>query len=345
MNKQWRSFLESQSATLNNADEVCFENGDQLTDCSIFDLSHLSLISISGDDAETFLQGQCTNDIRKVSPEHHQMSGYCTPKGRMLANFRVFSHNGAFILITPADIQSALIKRLSMFVLRSKVSIEDISDQLITIGLAGECCPELLSSNFSHTPATPGDAVEENGISLLRIPDQSPRYIMVGQPSDLTSVWKSCSQQASATNPELWTLLDIRSGIPTVYANTVESFVPQMVNMQLVDGISFDKGCYVGQEVVARMKYLGILKRRMYLARVDSDNHPHPGDELFSPMESDSGQGPGRVVMAAPSSSGGFEILVVVENSSYENNELHLEHASGPQLDFLPMPYDLDGQD
>jgi len=343
MNKQWRSFLESQSATFNDADEVCFENGDQLTDCSIFDLSHLRLTSISGDDAETFLQGQCTNDIRLVSPEHHQMSGHCTPKGRMLANFRVFSRNGSFILLTPTDTQSALIKRLSMFVLRSNVTIEDISDQLVTIGLAGKRCSELLSSNFSNIPVIPGNAMEENGISLLCLPGSAPRYELIGLPSDIQSIWNNYSQRAAATNHELWTLLDIRSGIPTVYANTVESFVPQMVNMQLVDGVSFDKGCYVGQEVVARMKYLGILKRRMYLARVDTANRPLPGDELFSPMESDSGQGPGRVVMSAPSTDGGYEILAVVENSSYENNELHLEHASGPQLEFMPMPYELDG--
>jgi len=343
MNQQWQTFLESQSATVNDADEVCFENGYQLTDCSIFDLSHLRLTSVSGEDAETFLQGQFTNDIRVVSPEHHQMSCYCTPKGRMLANFRICSHAGQYLLQTPIDTQPALIKRLSMFVLRSQVSIEDVSDRYVAIGLAGECIAELLNSHFSSVPAIPGDATEENGISLLRIPGPSSRYMLIGQPTQIASIWEACSQQATATNHELWKLLDIQSGIPTVYANTVESFVPQMVNMQLVDGVSFDKGCYVGQEIVARMKYLGTLKRHMYLAQVETDTHPHPGDELYSPIDTESGQGHGNVVMAAASSNSGYETLVVVETSSHENGELHLENKSGPTLTFLPMPYKFDG--
>ncbi len=340
MNKQWRSFLESQSATLNAAAEVCFESGDQLSDCSIFDLSHLRLTRISGEDAATFLQGQFTNDIREVSAEHHQIGGYCTPKGRMLANFRIFSHAGALILITPADTQAALIKRLSMFVLRSNVTIKDVSDQFATIGLAGRCCPELLGGIFNNTPANPGSALEESGISLLCLPGPSPRYALIGQPADITPVWERCAQQAVATNHDQWSLLDIRACVPSIYTETVESFVPQMVNMQMVDGVSFNKGCYVGQEVVARMKYLGVLKRRMYLAQVDTDRRPLPGDELFSPEVGESGQGPGRVVMSAPSGSGGYELLAVVETASHEGNDLHLEHESGPRLNFLPMPYE-----
>jgi len=342
MNKQWRSFLETQSATVNDKDEVYFENGDQLSDCSIFDLSHLRLTGISGEDAEAFLQGQFTNDIREVSPHHHQMSSYCTPKGRMLANFRICSHGGQFILQTPADTQAALIKRLSMFLLRSKVTIENISDQYAVIGLAGECCAELLHRSFSNIPETPSDAVEEHGISLLMIPGQSPRYILVGRPADMAPIWQECAQQATATNREQWTLLDIRAGIPTVYTDTVESFVPQMLNMQMIDGVSFDKGCYVGQEVVARMKYLGVLKRRMYLAKVETETPPFPGDELYSPLDTESTQGHGKVVMSA-ACSGGYEILAVVDSSSLENGDLHLGTESGPMLKFLPMPYQVDG--
>jgi tRNA-modifying protein YgfZ len=341
MNQQWRTFLKSQSATINDADEVSFENGDQLTECNIFDLSHLRLTSISGEDAEGFLQGQFTNDIRAVSQEHHQMSGYCTPKGRMLANFRICSNTGQYILQTPTDTQPALIKRLSMFVLRSNVTIEDVSNNRIAIGIAGECCQELLKSHFRTVPFEPGQATEENGVSLLRLPGPSPRYMLVGQPSQITAIWEDCLPRASATNHELWTLLDIRSGIPTVYADTAESFVPQMVNMQMVDGVSFDKGCYVGQEIVARMKYLGTLKRRMYLARVDAKKQPLPGDEIYSPLDAESGQGHGNVVMSARSGQGCYETLAVLNSSSHENGNLHLESETGPALEFSAMPYQI----
>ncbi len=341
MNQQWRTFLESQSAIITESDEVSFEKGNQLTECALFDLSYLKLTNVSGEDAVTFLQGQFTNDVREVSPQHHQMSGYCTPKGRMLANFRIFSHNDAYVLQTPADTSPELLKRLSMFVLRSQVSIEDISDRLVAIGLAGSCSEKLLMQNFRSVPTTPGDAIEENGVSLLCLPGPAPRYEIIGQPSDIKSLWKGLSDKTVLTDSEIWKLLDIQAGVPTVYSETVESFVPQMLNMQLIDGVSFDKGCYVGQEVVARMKYLGMLKRRMYLAKVNTDRPPQPGDELFSDTESESGQGAGRVVMSAKSPQGGYELLAVIETTSYQGKKLHLEHASGPILEFLPMPYDL----
>jgi tRNA-modifying protein YgfZ len=345
MNQQWSNFLESQAATIRDSGEVSFVSGDQLTDCAMFDLSHLRLTSVTGADAVTFLQGQLTNDVHEVTPEHHQLSGHCTHQGRMLANFRVFSHDGALILQTPDDTQAALLKRLSMFVLRSQVQIEDTGDQLVAIGLAGECSTALLEEAFSAIPEIPGAAVEQNGMSLLCLPGPSPRYEIIGHASILEGLWKGWSTKAKPTNPEIWSLLDIRAGIPTVYSNTSEAFVPQMLNMQLIDGVSFTKGCYVGQEVVARMKYLGELKRRMYLARVNSDGQPQPGDELFSDIESKSGQGSGKIVMSTPSPQGGYELLAVVETSSYQGKNLHLEHASGPALEFLSMPYEFDEQD
>ncbi len=342
MNQQWTNFLESQTATTGDSGEISFKQGDQLTDCAIFDLTHLRLISVTGADAAIFLQGQLTNDINKVNSEHHQMSSHCTHKGRMLANFRVFSHDGAFILQTPDDTSAALIKRLSMFVLRSQVHIQDVSDRMVAIGLSGECATALLGERFSSIPEIPGAAVEESGMSLLSLPGEHPRYEIIGQTATIQSMWEELSTRARTTNHAVWSLLEIRAAVPTVYSTTAEAFVPQMLNMQLIDGVSFTKGCYVGQEVVARMKYLGELKRRMYLARVDTERQPQPGDELFSDTDEQSGQGIGRIVMSAPSPQGGYELLAVVAASSFQDKALHLEHISGPLLEFLPMPYAFD---
>lgn len=342
MNQQWRNFLESQAATVRDSDEVSFVNGDQLTDCALFDLSHLRLISVAGADAVMFLQGQLTNEIHEVTSEHHQMSSHCTHQGRMLANFRVFSHQGALMLQTAGDTISPLLKRLSMFVLRSKVQIEDVSNQLVAIGLAGGCAADLLGEIFSRIPESAGAAVAENGMSLLCLSGPSTRYEIIGQVAKLEVLWNKLAAQAKPTNPEIWSLLDIRAGIPTVYSSTSEAFVPQMLNMQLLDGVSFTKGCYIGQEVVARMKYRGELKRRTYLARVNTDKQPQPGDEIFSAIENKSGQGAGKIIMSAQSPQGGYELLAVVATSSYQDNDLHLLHASGPLLELLPMPYAFD---
>ncbi len=342
MNQQWRQFLESQSAIIRVTDLVEFDGGHQLTNCALFDLSHLRFIRVSGVDAEIFLQGQFTSDIRNVSEKHHQMGGYCTPKGRMLANFRIFSHQDAYILQLPNCVHEAVLKRLTMYVMRSQVVIEDISDQTVAIALAGECSADLLSTAFDTIPQVPGDSVQESGISLMKLPGPSPRFEIFGQPSRIEKLWQGFSNQANTTNSEIWSLLEIRSGVPTVYTNTVEAFVPQMLNMQLIDGISFDKGCYVGQEVVARMKYLGELKRRMHLARTNSSTQPQPGDEICSDTDTKSGQGTGKVVMSAPSPDGGYELLAVIENSAIEAGSLHLGSSTGAKLETMPLPYEFD---
>jgi folate-binding protein YgfZ len=132
--------------------------------------------------------------------------------------------------------------------------------------------------------------------------------------------------------------MDIRAGIPNVFEDTVEAFVPQMANLQLVGGVSFTKGCYTGQEVVARMQYLGKLKRRMYHARVDAGQPPTPGTEVFSPS-SDSGQGAGRIVDAAASPDGGYEVLAVLQISSADANDLQLGDIDGPALQLMELPY------
>jgi folate-binding protein YgfZ len=260
----------------------------------------------------------------------------------MLANFRIFSHNGSYILQLPEDTCDALLKRLSMFILRSQVTLEDVSNLLVAIGLAGECSKELLASAFDTLPQAPGDSVEQNGVAVLNLPGPAQRYEMIGLPDAMQALWSTLADKANTTNHDLWSLLDIRAGIPTIYSETVESFVPQMNNMQLIDGVNFDKGCYVGQEIVARMKYLGSLKRRMYLARTDSPTQPQPGEELFSTTETKSGLSAGTVVMSAPSPQGEYELLAVIENSMIEADPLHLKDNTGPTIEILPLPYEFE---
>ena len=154
----------------------------------------------------------------------------------------------------------------------------------------------------------------------------------------LAETWRELLGAAQQTGPEFWSLMEIRAGMPTVFEDTLEAFVPQMANLQLIGGVSFTKGCYTGQEVVARMQYLGKLKRRMYHAHVDTAQAPARGAELFSPS-SESAQGAGRVVDVAASPQGGYELLAVIQISSAEAGDLHLESAEGPRLHLLDLPY------
>lgn len=303
-------------------------------DCALCDLSHLGMIRASGSDLRTFLQGQLTNDINQVTAERAQLSSYCSPKGRMLGSFWILQRDDALYLQLPRERLPAILKRLQMFVLRSAVKLEDASDELARFGIAGECASDLLP----FIPADDSASETRDEITILRLPGDRPRFEVIGPAQALTPIWSLAADRAQRVDPAFWALLDIRAGIPSVHEATVEAFVPQMANLQLVGGVSFTKGCYTGQEVVARMQYLGKLKRRMYRARINADPCPQPGAELFSPS-SDSGQGAGRVVDAVPAPDGGCEALVVLQISSAEANDVRLHDAAGAAVELLDLPY------
>jgi len=303
-------------------------------DCAITDLSHFGLIRITGEDMRTFLQGQVTNDVTSVSPEIAQLNSYCSPKGRMLSSFWMFQRGDTLYLQLPMERLEATLKRLSMFVLRSQVSLGDASDELMRFGLSGDCATGLLEG----APQTPWATATQGDITVLRLPGDRPRFEIIGPRDPMTDLWNRFSAEATATGPEFWALMDIRAGLPTVFEATSEAFVPQMANLQLLKGVSFTKGCYTGQEVVARMQYLGKLKRRMYRGHLAIDEAPAHGAELFS-ASSDSGQGAGRVVDVAPSPDGGYEVLVVLQISVADADDVRLGAPDGPPVRLLSLPY------
>ena len=302
--------------------------------CAITDLSHFGLIRVSGTDSRTFLQGQLTNDINAVTPELAQLSSYCSPKGRMLGSFWIFQRGDDLFLQLPRDRLEAIRKRLQMFVMRSQVTLADASGELARFGLAGDCAQALLP----FAPAAEKASLTRDELTVIRLPGDRPRFEVVGPPDALTGVWPQMLTRAEQTGAGFWSLMDIRAGIPNVFEDTVEAFVPQMANLQLIGGVSFTKGCYTGQEVVARMQYLGKLKRRMYRARVAEGQPPARGAAVFSPS-CESGPGAGRIVDAAASPDGGYEVLAVLQISSADANDLHLGDIDGPPLQLMELPY------
>ncbi len=344
MNRQWHAFLQANYALLSNEQEHRFPSAPPFPETALFDLSHLGLIKIAGEDAQTFLQGQFSNDTREISAEHSQLSAYCSPKGRMMASFRLFQRNGAIYLQQPLDTHANILKRLPMFILMAKVEISDASERLIRIGLVGASAEQLLQKHFAALPEKKSGATHTEGdFTIIRLPGTIPKFEILAGIESMEKLWEQLAEHAAPANTDYWRLLDIQSGIPTIYTQNIEAFVPQMANLQLIDGVSFTKGCYTGQEIVARMKYLGKLKRRMYRAHVESEETPLPGDALFSPS-SDSNQGAGKVVDAAPAPNGGYELLAVTENAAYDHDSLHLGSEAGPKLAFQPLPYEFDAQ-
>jgi len=346
MKQGWHAFLENRGAEFEEGVVIHFGNPERerriVTAGEIIaDLTHFGVIAVHGEDAQSFLQGQLTNDVRNVSEGMAQMSGLCSPKGRLLANFLIYKRGDSYYLRLPRSQVEPILKRLRMFVLMSKVTLEDVSDSLAHIGYAGAQAEKQLQELVPGLPVEPYGCVQSGELTVIRLMGVQPRFEIFGPLDAVISLWKSLDVRAAPVGAEVWELLDIRAGVPNITTETVDAFVPQMVNMQLIQGVSFKKGCYTGQEIVARMQYLGKLKRRMYLAHVNTDQVPVPGEDLFS-GHSSSGQGTGKIVNAARAPEGGVDALAVIEISSLENDVIHLSDGKGPELTFRDLPYAFD---
>ena len=324
MNSDWNSFLTQQG----------MDNAPSQADCALCDLSDQGLIRVGGEDARDFLQGQLTNDINLVDGSTGQLSALCNPKGRMLACFNIFQRDDHIYLQLPVERLEAILKRLRMFVLRSRVILQDATDELVIIGLSGDCIHKLLS----EVPEGAMQQTRVEDLSLIRMPGELPRVQLVGPPQSILAFCKQKAPEATLVNRDFWALQNIRAGLPSVYNSTAEAFIPQTLNLQLLEGISFTKGCYTGQEVIARMKYLGQLKRRMYVAHFDTDARPAPGDRLYSPS-SKSGQGAGQIVDVRPDPAGGYAALVMIQISTAEADDLQLTDDQGARMELGEPPY------
>ena len=343
MVEEWQRFLEEAGARIEDGTVKAFSDpGDEARAATegnvVCDLSHYVLLSASGEDTETFLQGQTTNDLRHLSDSASQLNSVCTPKGRMMAVFRIVPRGDALLLRVPQGLADTLAGHLRKFVLMSKVTIEDVSDRLVGIGVSGPDMPERLKAAAGAVPGQVDEVVHSGDLTVVQVPGIHPRYEVYGEAEAMQALW-SRLEGATPVGADAWGLLDIRAAVPTIYPETTEAFVPQMANLHLVNGVSFRKGCYTGQEIVARMQYLGQLKRRMYPAHVKTDTAPQPGDALFAP-DSQSGQGAGKVVDARPAPEGGYDLLAVVEIKSAEAGELRLRDTDGPALELRDLPYE-----
>jgi folate-binding protein YgfZ len=324
----------------------------QLQEGFVAAITDQGLIGLNGDEAASFLHGQLTNDVEHLDQEQVRLAGYCTPKGRLLASFLMWRNATTIYLQLPRTIQPAIQKRLQMFVLRAKAKLHDASfdaTNQVILGLGGKQASTALSAWFPVLPAAPFSKVEHALGTLLRVADAfgSARYEWLTSAATARDVWPQLAQQLAKGGNDCWRLSEIHAGIPQITATTQEQFVPQMINFELLGGVNFKKGCYPGQEIVARSQYLGKLKRRTTLVSID-DASVVAGGELFAVSDPD--QPCGMVVNAAPNGSGGIDALVemklgAIAEGSSAAGAVRYGSAQGVHVHFLPMPYVLDALD
>ncbi len=344
MTSDWKSFLESQGAVFANNRVQDFGHAPEERRAAaqgtvLADLSDIALIRARGADVQTFLNGQFSNDLKQLDTAHSQLAAWCSPKGRMLAIFRIARRGDDYLLQLPVALQTEMLKRLRMYVLRAKVTLDSMDEELRAIGLSGPAAEKILTTYAGLLPEGENSCTTQGDLTILRLPGIYPRFEIIAPVPAARKLWEYLKTEATMTGPGIWAWLDIMAGIPTVLPPTSEAFVPQMTNLELVGGVNFKKGCYPGQEIVARMQYLGKLKQRMYRAHVIADHVPQPGDAIYAPNFP--GQSAGTVVDAQPSPDAGYDLLAVIQISSAQTGELHLGSEAGPHLHTQTLPYPL----
>jgi folate-binding protein YgfZ len=279
-------------------------------------LTKTGLLAASGKDAAKFLQGQATCDVLRLPENRSTLGAFCTAKGRVVALFRAFRADDAYFLSLPSELLETVRKRLSLYVLRSDARIEDASARFAAFGAGG---PAILAKLGLPETMEENESSVRDGWIALRVPSAGPPRLMILARAERA---EECARMLEAADcapadEALWRLEDIRAGLPTVQAATSEAFLPQVLNLDRLGGIALDKGCYTGQEIVARTHYLGHLKRRMFRFAGVEGPAPKPGDAIRA--DAVDGQGAGQTVNAAPTPEGGFELLAVANLALAEN--------------------------
>ncbi len=341
MLQQWKQLLIDTGAEFADDKLVSFGNPDQERKASsqasvMCDLSHIGMIRVEGEDAADFLQNQLTNDIKFVTDSKAQLSAWCNPKGRTIATFIIHKRGDSYYLSLSADLIEYVLKRLRMYVMRSKVVLEDVTESIVHFGFAGSkivegwqsCCEgELVSDDYA--------VITTDNLSVIRIPGIEPRYEVVGEFEDASQLWQKLNARVAPVSGDIWTYLNIASGLPVVTQASQEAWIPQMLNLQIIEGVNFQKGCFPGQEIVARLKYLGKNKRRVFRLEIATDEVPDVGELIIAEGEVAEA---GKVLNAVLNPDGKVEVLAVLK-IAMADKPLFLASAEGASAQVLELPF------
>lgn len=332
MNPNWQDFLGANGAHIDRELVADFGNLEAellaARDGTIVaPLVHLGVLECGGEDAKAFLHNQLTSDVNHLGADAAQHSAWCTAKGRMLASLVLYRREGTYRALLSADLLDTIGARLQKYVLRSRVSIAGRTTDFELIGLSGPHAEAALQAADLPIPAGIMETAASADATVIRLDDA--RLAVVATADAAPELWRSLAAIARPVGTRAWQWLDVKAGIPLICAATTEAFVPQMANLDKIGGVSFRKGCYPGQEVVARSHYLGKIKRHLY--RFHADGPIAAGDLISAPQVAE--QSCGMVANAAPAPGGGFDALAVLLERQPESAEPRLQIADRPETE------------
>jgi folate-binding protein YgfZ len=333
----WLNTLNTLGIQVNELGHCLVSETDSSASVAITPLTHLGLFEVLGPDAEKFLQGQLSCDVSTVSAGKSLLGSHCNIKGSMVSLSRLMPVENGFWLRTERAILGTAMANLKKYMIFSKAESQDRSDEIVGLGFSGQQAAELLAAQGFSIPLKDGEfSAHLNGL-LIRVPGE--RFELWLPVEQATPLLTSLAEQASLSDTNTWLLAEIRAGIPTLHTDTIETFIPQMTNLQVFDGVSFTKGCYTGQEVVTRLQHRGKLNRPMFRLAFSADNPPTPGSSINTADRA----GVGTVVSAAMSSAQGGELLAVILKTSFDDSKTLLMLDGNDQpLQRLDLPYTLD---
>lgn len=323
--QQWQQFETARSEALATQNFICNADG-------------LGLILVNGADAREFLQNQLSNDIDFIDETRYQLSSYSTPKGRLVGIFRVIRISNGYLLVTTRTMVLPLLERLFKYIVQAQVTLADASDYFARMMLQTDNA-EVLSHPL--LPPNPGEVVQNDSVIALQLEPlagQRRFLLMCLSADEAIELWQGFAGALQAAAFRAFRLSEIDAGIPTIYPQTAEAFVLQMANLGMLGGVSFKKGCYPGQEIVARMQYLGKLKRRMFLAHLESETLPQPGDELVADGKTEA-DGSGMVVDAEFDPHGVVHCLYIAQIAKAEAGNLQLLKQADSAIRNTQLPY------
>jgi folate-binding protein YgfZ len=308
------------------------DNGPAGSDAFIADLPDRAVLRIEGADAVAFLAGQLTSDVRALAPLHSQLTAWCNAKGRVIAVGQLMRRAREHLLLVPDDLAEEVLTRLGRYVLRAEVALTDGRPHLAIAACAGPRAGEVLRARLGRLPEPPDGLIEHSGCVIV---DAGCGYLVLGEAEPMRALRQGLAlAEAPAAR---WRLLEIGHGIPVIRRATSEAYLPQMLNLEALGGLSFQKGCYPGQEVIARLEYRGELKRRMFQASAAADEPPPAGHPLVR-AAAGAAERVGEVLCAEREAEGQIALLAVIHVAA-AGSDLYLGDPGGPLLSLKPFAY------